>query len=41
MDEAAKMKATTVTVQSGHLAMLSHPLEVAETIAQAAKNCRH
>ena len=41
MDEAAKMKATTVTLQSGHLAMLSHPLEVAATIEQAARNSQH
>ena len=38
MAEAAEMKATTVTLQSGHLAMLSHPFEVAETIEQAARN---
>ena len=38
MDEAAKMKATTVTLHSGHLAMLSHPFEVAATIEQAARN---
>ena len=41
MAEAAEMKATTVTLQSGHLAMLSHPFEVAETIEQAARNSRH
>lgn len=37
MAEAARMQATTVTLHSGHLAMLSHPLEVAETIEQAAR----
>jgi pimeloyl-ACP methyl ester carboxylesterase len=41
MAEASKMKATTVTLQSGHLAMISHPLEVAATIEQAARNSRH
>lgn len=40
MAEAAKMKATTVTVQSSHLVMLSHPLEVAEAIEAAAKGVR-
>ncbi len=38
MAEAAKMKATTVTLHSGHLAVLSHPREVAEVIEQAARN---
>jgi pimeloyl-ACP methyl ester carboxylesterase len=34
--EAATMKATSITVSSSHLAMLSHPKEVAELIEQAA-----
>jgi pimeloyl-ACP methyl ester carboxylesterase len=34
--EAAKMKATLITLPSSHLAMLSHPNEVAELIEQAA-----
>ena len=38
--EAAKMQATTITLRSGHLAMLSHPLEVALTIEQAAEDSR-
>jgi pimeloyl-ACP methyl ester carboxylesterase len=33
---AARMGATTVEVPSGHLAMISHPAEVAELIEQAA-----
>lgn len=40
MAEAAKMKATTVTLASSHLVMLSHPLEVAHIIEQAAENSR-
>lgn len=34
--EAAAMKATSITVASSHVAMLSHPREVAELIEQAA-----
>jgi pimeloyl-ACP methyl ester carboxylesterase len=34
--EAARMKATTITVPSSHVAMLSHPKEVATLIEQAA-----
>lgn len=34
--EAARMKATSITVPSSHLAMLSHPIEVARMIEQAA-----
>jgi pimeloyl-ACP methyl ester carboxylesterase len=35
-DEAAAMKATTITLDSSHVAMLSHPKEVADLIEQAA-----
>ena len=35
-DEAASIKATSITLPSNHLAMLSHPREVAELIEQAA-----
>src|SRR5262249_145710 len=34
--EAAAMNATTITLQSSHVAMLSHPKEVADVIEQAA-----
>lgn len=34
--EAAAMKATTITLDSSHVAMLSHPKEVADLIEQAA-----
>lgn len=34
--EAARMKATSITLLSSHVAMLSHPREVAELIEQAA-----
>jgi pimeloyl-ACP methyl ester carboxylesterase len=34
--EAATMKATTITLNSSHVAMLSHPREVADLIEQAA-----
>jgi pimeloyl-ACP methyl ester carboxylesterase len=34
--EAATMKATSITVATSHVAMLSHPKEVAELIEQAA-----
>ncbi len=40
MAEAAEMKATTVTLPSSHLAMLSHPKEVTLTIERAARNSR-
>jgi pimeloyl-ACP methyl ester carboxylesterase len=36
--EAATMKATSITVPSSHVAMLSHPKEVADLIEQAAAN---
>jgi len=36
-DEAATIKATSITLPSNHLAMLSHPRAVAELIEQAAK----
>jgi pimeloyl-ACP methyl ester carboxylesterase len=39
--EAARMKATSITVPSSHLAMLSHPVEVADTIEKAAMNRAH
>jgi pimeloyl-ACP methyl ester carboxylesterase len=35
-DEAATIKATSITLPANHLAMLSHPREVAELIEQAA-----
>jgi len=35
-DEAAAIKATSITVACNHLAMLSHPREVADLIEQAA-----
>jgi pimeloyl-ACP methyl ester carboxylesterase len=35
-DEAANIKATSITLPANHLAMLSHPREVAELIEQAA-----
>jgi pimeloyl-ACP methyl ester carboxylesterase len=35
-DEAAAIKATSITVPANHLVMLSHPREVAELIEQAA-----
>jgi pimeloyl-ACP methyl ester carboxylesterase len=34
--EALRMKATAITLASSHLAMLSHPTEVAELIGKAA-----
>jgi len=34
--EAAAIKATSITLPSSHVAMLSHPKEVAELIEQAA-----
>ena len=39
-DEAAAIKATSVTIQANHLAMLSHPREVAELIEQAAAKAK-
>ena len=39
--EAARMKATSITVPSSHLAMLSHPVEVAGTIEKAAMSRAH
>ena len=39
-DEAAAIKATSITVPANHLAMLSHPKEVAELIEQAAAKAR-
>ena len=36
--EAAALKATSITIAASHVAMLSHPEEVAELIAQAAAN---
>jgi pimeloyl-ACP methyl ester carboxylesterase len=39
-DEAAAIKATSIIVPANHLAMLSHPREVAELIEQAAAKAR-
>ena len=39
-DEAAAIKATAITVAANHLAMLSHPKEVAEVIEQAAAKAK-
>jgi pimeloyl-ACP methyl ester carboxylesterase len=39
-DEAVAIKATSITVPANHLAMLSHPKEVAELIEQAAAKAR-
>ena len=39
-DEAATINATSITVPANHLAMLSHPSEVAELIGQAAAKAR-
>ena len=39
-DEAATIKATSITLSANHLAMLSHPREVAELIEQAAAKAR-
>jgi len=36
--EAAAMKATSITIPSSHVPMLSHPKEVADFIEQAAAN---
>ena len=34
---AARIKATTITLPSSHVAMLSHPAEVAKLIIDAAR----
>ena len=39
-DEAATIKATAITLPSNHLAMLSHPREVAELIELAAAKAK-
>jgi len=39
-DEAASIKATAITLPANHLAMLSHPREVAELIEQAAAKAK-
>jgi pimeloyl-ACP methyl ester carboxylesterase len=39
-DEAAAIKATSITVPANHLVMLSHPREVAESIEQAAAKAK-
>jgi pimeloyl-ACP methyl ester carboxylesterase len=39
-DEAANIKATSITQAANHLAMLSHPREVAELIEQAAAKAK-
>src|SRR5215469_10867276 len=39
--EAAAMKATSITVPSSHVPMLSHPKEVADLIERAAHDVRH
>ena len=39
-DEAAIIKATSITLPANHLAMLSHPREVAELIEQAATKAK-
>lgn len=39
-DEAAAIKATSITLPANHLVMLSHPKEVAETIEEAAAKAR-
>ena len=39
-DEAAAIKATSMTLPANHLAMLSHPREVAELIEQAAAKAK-
>jgi pimeloyl-ACP methyl ester carboxylesterase len=39
-DEAASIKATSITLSANHLAMLSHPSEVAELIEQAAAKAK-
>jgi hypothetical protein len=39
-DEAVAIKATSITIPANHLAMLSHPREVAELIEQAAAKAK-
>src|SRR5262252_6263737 len=39
--EAAAMKATSITVPSSHVLMLSHPKEVVDLIGRAAHDVRH
>jgi pimeloyl-ACP methyl ester carboxylesterase len=39
-DEAARINATSITIPANHLAMLSHPREVAELIEQAAAKAK-
>jgi len=39
-DEAAAIKATAITLPANHLAMLSHPREVADVIEQAAAKAK-
>ena len=39
-DEAATIKATSITLPADHLAMLSHPREVAELIEQAPEKAK-
>jgi pimeloyl-ACP methyl ester carboxylesterase len=39
-DEAAAIKATLITLPANHLAMLSHPREVATLIEQAAAKAK-
>lgn len=39
-DEAAAIKATSITLPANHLAMLSHPKDVAELIEQAAAKAK-
>jgi pimeloyl-ACP methyl ester carboxylesterase len=39
-DEAAAIRATSITLPANHLAMLSHPREVAEVIERAAAKAR-
>lgn len=39
-DEAASIKATSIVLPANHLAMLSHPREVAEMIEEAAANAQ-
>ena len=37
---AQRMNATTLTLQSGHLAMLSHPTEVSSFVEKAANSLK-
>jgi pimeloyl-ACP methyl ester carboxylesterase len=37
---AKRMNATTLTLQSGHLAMLSHPTEVSNFVEKAASSLK-